>query len=362
LERRLHDHPPIYRLPLIPEHVLKQHKVLEPTDNRFRATARLLQALWREDRNLPIGTHISRDGSRRKLGSRISNEAGRAGANFLSREISYLARREVIYRELGALIDEDRLYTNLLSSMPLTFNLFGPLRLDLALATRVLHLLVPELRGAIVTAVWFEHSPGRGAPSLTHDGTAFDAFLIYEHGNRRCFLAIETKYSETGWEPVADLRPRYDEISTTSGLFIDPNSPALRTAPLQQLWREHLLCHAMLARGDYDEGLFLVIAPRLNHLMQNVIGAYRCQLNDPTTPRGGFASMTLEALIEAIGSSGEEDYARALHRRYTDFLLVDGEIELALTTLPSSARRSAAENTEQANVAPADSAPAACAP
>jgi hypothetical protein len=225
LERRLHDLPPIYRLPLIPEHVLKQHKVLEPTDNRFRATARLLQALWREDRNLPIGTHISRDGSRRKLGSRISNEAGRAGANFLSREISYLARREVIYRELGALIDEDRLFTNLLSSMPLTFNLFGPLRLDLALATRVLHLLVPELRGAIVTAVWFEHSPGRGAPSLTHDGTAFDAFLIYEHGNRRCFLAIETKYSETGWEPVAGGH-------ATTRSAPRPGSSSIQTAPL----------------------------------------------------------------------------------------------------------------------------------
>jgi hypothetical protein len=34
-----------------------------------------------------------------------------------------------IEREVGAFINEQRLWTNLLSSEPLTFNLFGPLRL-----------------------------------------------------------------------------------------------------------------------------------------------------------------------------------------------------------------------------------------
>src|SRR5262245_13686448 len=88
--------------PLIPEDVLRRHRVFDITDHRFRACARLLQALWREDQNLPIGTHTSFRGTRRRLGSRITAAAGRTGANFLSPTIAALTRREVVYREIGA--------------------------------------------------------------------------------------------------------------------------------------------------------------------------------------------------------------------------------------------------------------------
>src|ERR1700720_4404746 len=63
---------PIHQLPLIPANVLKKHHVHEPLDTRFRSAVRLLQALWREDRDLPIGSYLNEDGKRRKLGSRIA--------------------------------------------------------------------------------------------------------------------------------------------------------------------------------------------------------------------------------------------------------------------------------------------------
>lgn len=69
---------PIHQLPLIPADVLKKHHVHEPLDTRFRSAARLLQALWREDRNLPIGSHVGTDGKRRKIGSRIAEAAKQA--------------------------------------------------------------------------------------------------------------------------------------------------------------------------------------------------------------------------------------------------------------------------------------------
>ena len=47
----------------------------------------------------------TRDGKRGKLGSRISEVAGKAGGNFLTPEIAHTARREAAYREIGALID-----------------------------------------------------------------------------------------------------------------------------------------------------------------------------------------------------------------------------------------------------------------
>src|SRR3954451_17735682 len=98
-----HDQPLRY-LPLIPEHIRRRYRVFEPSDTRFRACARLLQALWREQHRLPVGTRPSPAGPRRKLGSRLPPAAGRSGVNFLTPAVAALTRREVAYREVGAFI------------------------------------------------------------------------------------------------------------------------------------------------------------------------------------------------------------------------------------------------------------------
>ena len=45
---------------------------------------------------------------------------------------------------------------------------------------------------------------------------------------------------------------RYDALIPESGLYRDPTDPALRTNPLQQLCREHLLAHTMVTHALYD--------------------------------------------------------------------------------------------------------------
>ncbi len=321
-------HADISHVPLLPEALLRKHHIFEPLDHRFRSAARLLQGIWREDRELPIGSYVVA-GKRKKLGSRISPAAAKAGANFLLPAIAWLVRRELAYREPAALIDEGRLYGNLLSSMPLCFNLFGLLKLDLAFASRVLGELFSDLVGANVQAVLFEHSPGRGDPALTGDHSAFDAFIRYEtKTGRKGFVAIELKYSESCQEPVPTIRPRYDDLAEVSGLFVDPMKPALRTNPSQQLFREHLLAQAMLMRGDVDEARFAVIAPKANKLVANAVVAYQAELKPAGEDQVGFASITLEDTIVALAMAGEEEYALRLYRRYCDFQLVDGELNL----------------------------------
>lgn len=318
---------PLGHLPLIPEAVLRKHSCHETLDGRFRSAARVMQSIWREDRGLPIGSYVGEDKKRRKVGSRISDSAGRAGFNFLTPAIAHVVHREVAYREIGAMIDEERLYTNLLSSMPLCFNLFVPLKQELVRATSVLHELIPAFAGT-ARQVLFEHSPGRGNPRFTADYSAFDALIRYvSPEGRRGFVAIEVKYSESMREPVARMRPRYDELAETSGLFIDPADPALRGNPYQQLWREHLLAQSMIDAGLYDEGVFVTIAPEHNHQVQEATAGYRALLQEPSEGKVSFVDLTLEQVIEAIRLS-DPDHASALHRRYCDWWLVDGEIEL----------------------------------
>ena len=239
-------------LPLVPEDVLTRHNVREKYDTRFRACARLLQSIWREHQGLAIGTFIGKDDEPRKIGSLIDEKAAVTGRNFLSPGIAQMVRREVAYQESGALIEQGRLFGNLLSSMPLTFNMFVPLKFDFKLAAEVVRNLVPDIDLAAVTNVIFEHSPGRRDDELTGDRTAFDVAIIYERSDGQSgFIGIEVKYSETMWEPAPpELNARYETLAPASGLFKDPMSVILRLNPLQQLFRQHLLAYAALERGD----------------------------------------------------------------------------------------------------------------
>lgn len=305
-------------LPLIPERLLRQAHVHERYDTRFRAAARLLQSLWRERRKLPEGHYANAAGVRRRLGSRLAAGAVRSGANFLTPEIFGQARLDIAYREPGALVDVERMHANLLSSMPLCFNLLAPLKADTKLARRVFSQLTPGIAKEI-SHVQFEHSPGRGDPIFTADGTAFDAFATARAPDgAKTFIAIEVKYSESMTEPEARLRPRYDELSRASGLYADPDEAALRKNPLQSLWRGHMLAQSMLDAGLYDRGVFVLIAPRQNRDVQRAARAYTKRLTD-ADGKVAFITVDLEDAIDAIRTAGQADLAAALHERYTDF-------------------------------------------
>ena len=310
------------RVPFIPEATLRAHHVHEPADDRFRAAARARQALLREARGWPIGLWASDTDHAREMGSYLSPEHD--GANFITPEIAALARREVAWREDDALIDTDRLYRNMLSSMPATFNLAGPLALNARLATAVLRRLAPGFVRK-VEGVLFEHSPARRHPAFTNDRSAFDAvFKVTTTAGEHGFIAAEVKFTESMCEQPARLRPRYDELSALSDLFVDPNHPDLRAAPLQQLWRQHLLAFAMVHNGLYSAGRYVLIAPTLNRAVQEAVALYRTHL----LPGGivPFDVISFEQLIDAIRRSGGRDVAQLLHDRYVDFSDVDALI------------------------------------
>jgi hypothetical protein len=298
----------------------------------------LLQALWRERQNLPIGTYTDKSGRKRAIGSLISKAAADEGRNFLSPEIAEIVRLEIAYQERGALIDQSRLYGNLLSSMPLCFNLFALLRNDLGLAARILRAIIPAIDLKVVQHVWFEHSPGRQDVTLTGDRTAFDVAFVYERTDGKVgLIAVEMKYSENGGEPAPpELNPRYEELSRTSGLYKEPAHAALRVNPFQQLFREHLLAQAAVMRGDYAEAYFVQIAPHHNHLVQNTARLYKGFLAAPNDGQVRFVNVELEQVIEAYGWAGEHGLATALWERYCDWWQIDEVIREAVKVEPEN--------------------------
>ena len=221
-------------------------------------------------------------------------------------------------RDPDSLIDEKRLFANLLSSQPLCFNLFGELARDVDLATVVLSKLAPGRIGR-VTKIRFEHSPGRRDPRFTGDRSAFDVFVEYDSPvGKRGFLGVEVKYHEALNDAAAEHRARYDELADAMGCF-PTDRAALKAKPLQQIWRDHLLSGA-LVRGflGYDEGAFVFLYPRDNAACVRALAAYRAQLTSDAT----FVTWTLEDVVAAERNAGAPA-AAAIAERYLDWAAID---------------------------------------
>lgn len=324
-DARANARPALTRSPLVPVEVLKKHHCYIATDTRFRSAARFLQHLHRTDAGLAMGVHLAGNPvrpTRIKLGSRLSADAARAGHNFVSPAVHALVRQELVLREEGATIDADRLFGNLLSSMPLCFSMFGPMALDLVLATGVWRRLLPTFVDQ-VESFGFEHSPGRGDARFLADGTAFDLKLaVITPDGEPATVFIEVKYSEGMSGPAARPRPRYDEASRQSRLYQDPDSPALRSVALEQLWREHMLAQLAVDYRVANKAHFVAIGPRLNRRVAAAFTLYGNLLAEPEAEDElcvGFTALTLEAVLEAIAEAGADDLARQLWARYLDF-------------------------------------------
>jgi hypothetical protein len=204
-------------VPFLGEATRRRHQAIISSDTRFAAACRLLAALWRADRDLPAGSHLETNGKgktrRVTAGWRLHRDAAQAGATFLAPAIRSYAREALLFREPGAVWNEDRLWGNLLSSQALTLNLLAPLALDLSLATPVWQRLLPGFVHQ-VKRIRFEHSPGRFDGHYFGDGTAFDALIEgVTLDGEPAIVSIEVKFIEDMVGPAATHRARYDETA-----------------------------------------------------------------------------------------------------------------------------------------------------
>jgi hypothetical protein len=312
------------RTPLVPEELLKRYGAYCGIDTRFRSAARLLQCLWLKDHGIATALSIGAEAHSgdRAFGSILSADAARAGKNFLTPAVHRLALQELLMREEDATIDEERLFANALSSMPMAFNLFGPLALDLDLATAVFRQLLPNFVNT-VEQVQFEHSPGRREERFLADRTAFDlAIRVLTPTGERATIFVEVKYSENMEGPAAQMRDRYIEATGHVRLYRDPESAMLRSLAVEQLWREHMLSQLSVDHGITSRAIFMAIGPRLNRRVQAAFRVYEAELADidqRESDRVAFMPLTLETVIEAIATAGASDLAHALWARYCDF-------------------------------------------
>lgn len=191
-------------------------------------------------------------------------------------------------------------------------SVFSELHMDLDLASTVFQRILGQ--AVDVTGIEFEHSPGRGDPRYTADGSAFDVFVSYDVGGTKGFVGIEVKYAEDLDVDEARHRARYDEIAREMNIFVPSSLPTLRVRPLEQFWRDHLLaCSLLLDHGSgFEHGAFVVLYPNGNKIVESAVTRYRSCLLDAAT----FTSWTLEQVLDAVDQAGAAGWATEVRERY----------------------------------------------
>ena len=277
----------------------------DPEITAFKRRSRLKQALWREKMKLPIGSQpmrVKNGKESRPLGSRIELEsARRSGANFLNEAIRCAVVDRLEKPQPHQMLNEDRLFCDLLSSMPMCFNLFGSLQADLERANRAVHTWWPDVPGR-VNEVLFEWSPRRSLPGrYLENRSAFDvAFKLELEDGGHGIMGVETKYHEDCKAekiPNDGRSKRYIEVTNKSGLFSMNALKSILGTDLQQIWLDHLLALSMLQDRtlQWEWANFVIVYPAKNPSYARAIRHYKSLLNDVTT----FRVSTIESLLAA---------------------------------------------------------------
>lgn len=174
--------------------------------------------------------------------------------NFLSGVTARVVEQTLCQRcqSDSGMIQEKRLYNNLLSSQPLCFNFFAELKQDTALARDVLNQ--SGFKMSAVTSVLFEYAP---AANYTKDNSAFDVAIEIQQAGQKGLIGLECKYTDSFSAKEYD-RPEYRQIFEQSKVFTGTYETYI-SKEYNQLFRNQLIAEALMQNGEFDfviTGLF----------------------------------------------------------------------------------------------------------
>ena len=221
------------------------------------------------------------------------------------------------------------LFSNMLRSEHIPYNIFTPMEEDLNAATTLFNEIIG---GSIskISHIRIEFAGNADDRSeYLNDGTSFDTFIEYISSDGSIGgIGIEVKYTENGY-PIG-VKERKD-IENTNGLYYQMTKDShwyiptlnilsfIKANHLRQIWRNHILGYSMLCRGDIQHFHHIHLYPAENkHFHERAIPEYKTLLTE--SGKVSFIALTYESLFDMIGkifvSEKQQDWLKYLRKRY----------------------------------------------
>ncbi|MBM4167479.1 MAG: hypothetical protein FJ218_11260 [Ignavibacteria bacterium] len=309
------------------------------SDNEFTRKARLLQSIYREDvLKERCGTGPFKN-SKTQYGNMLA-KGEETGSNFLSPfrlEILEYAYKKIEEKKKNKhlTIDEFRLFNNMLSSMPLCFNLFVPLKTALSEnepfvreGFKKLFFDLP-IHKIVCIDVEFIRNP----KYYTNDKSAFDAIVSFESENNRMWIiGIEVKYtdklgkntSKGNSEKKQKKNIKKIEVVKESKIFTQEAIESFEDSnhKFPQIERNVLLTEAYRLNHGITFSQSIILSPQEDTESKEEIEKFQKLLTD----KSKLKRVTLENFVSTFQKFATNKYRSWLNEfnmRYLDFKLIE---------------------------------------
>lgn len=260
--------------------------IADDGSNTFKHRRRVHQSWWRTAILLePPGKHRQDKTNSNTFDLTANNQ----DKNYLTQSAYQTALAEVEVRKHGGgagLIGEPRIWNNLLSSQPLCFNFWSPLKHNPSLANLLLAELIPGFLSLV--DIRFEQKPKAGV-NLTDDNSAFDVIIDYLNTkDQPMMLGLECKYVDDLTSERYD-KPPYREVFDKSKVFTQPYDFYVQPR-FNQIFRNQLMACA------YGEGCICgLFCSEADTKSIEIAQTFQSALNPPV-----FVILTYEKFIETL--------------------------------------------------------------
>jgi hypothetical protein len=292
--------------------------------NRFKRRCRLLQSWYRVEILKIAQCGPWRPGGQVVGSSLVDGEV--SGANFISPEAFAYAKQRVEDKKDNPdlTIEEFRLFNNMLSSMPMCFNLFADFRVAIqkrvAAARDVLASMFSSSPIHAIDEVVVEMIP-RPTHLYIDDKTAWDAAIFYaDPAGKPGLVSIETKYTDKLGGNKASKQDRKFELARQLEVFTPDGLSWHRDNGFDQVARNLLLTLAYADRHALAHAKNYVMAPKDDTEAPKAVSQLRARLAPryrdciETLPLETAVERGLKRADDALGS-----HLQRFRQRYLDF-------------------------------------------
>lgn len=314
-----------------------------PGDNLFTKKARLLQSYYRVEK---LKRKEFGRGPNKNSVHKIKNDRGeltgetkpayygnmllngdKTGDSFFFLQTFQYANERLKKKLKEETIDAYRLHNNMLSSMPLAFNLFHPLMMIKEKYPKALSKMIQDAFTALpiyeVDDIKIEFIP-TPVKDYTNDKSAMDAAIIFkDEEGEKYLLAIEVKYTDSlGTNKASDNEFKFTtakeiEQFTSEGLKIIKDG-------CQQIYRNYLLTEKYRLIHGIKEAYSIVLAPKDHPSTSKEIQTLKHNLKPEFHYK--ILKEDLEGFIEKLELSCPvefKDWLNAFDERYLNFSLAE---------------------------------------